>query len=155
MPEAGRQGFRGYIASRPVNGVAYPHRVQNLVIRDYCQRKGMHFLLSATEGAVANSYMMLNDVLDHLATVEGIVLFSQFMLPAAKARRLEIYERVLSSGAQMHAAMEEAAIVKRDDIQGFDEVLTIDRHLAAAPFAGKFPNASAVGLRAVFLTGND
>src|SRR3954469_20736739 len=58
-----RDGYRGYIASRPVNGVPYPHKVQNLVIRDYAARKKLPFLLSATEIAVPDSTMMLNDLL--------------------------------------------------------------------------------------------
>jgi sporadic carbohydrate cluster protein (TIGR04323 family) len=48
-----RHGHRGYIASRPVRGQDWPQHVQNLVVRDYAQRNGLHYLLSATEYAMA------------------------------------------------------------------------------------------------------
>ena len=41
-------GYRGYIGSRPVRGERTPQQVQNLVIRDYAQRNGIAFKLSAT-----------------------------------------------------------------------------------------------------------
>ena len=39
-----KSGFRGYIFSRTIDGSFIPHRVQNLVIKDYCQRKKNYFL---------------------------------------------------------------------------------------------------------------
>jgi sporadic carbohydrate cluster protein (TIGR04323 family) len=134
-----RDGYRGYIASRPVNGAPYPHKVQNLVIRDYAARKKLHFLLSATEVAVPDSYMMLNDLLARLDQVNGIILFSQFMLPREAARRREIYDRILAAGCELHAALEETALTRAADIDAFESVLTITPHLAATPFAGRFP----------------
>jgi sporadic carbohydrate cluster protein (TIGR04323 family) len=133
------EGFRGYITSRPVNGVPYPHRIQNLVIRDYCQRKGLVFYLSATEVAVADSFMMLNDVLGTLGEIRGIVLFSQFMLPTQREARLAIYDRIVSAGCELHAALEDTAMTKAEDANRFDEVLTIVPWLAATPFGGRFP----------------
>ncbi len=56
-------GHRGYIASRPVRGQEWPQHVQNLVVRDYAQRNGLHYLLSATEYAMDACYMNLETVL--------------------------------------------------------------------------------------------
>jgi sporadic carbohydrate cluster protein (TIGR04323 family) len=58
-----KSGFRGYIFSRTIDGSFIPHRVQNLVIKDYCQRKKLFFKLSATEYKMKDSYIMLNAVL--------------------------------------------------------------------------------------------
>ncbi|MHB1207656.1 MAG: LIC12192 family sporadic carbohydrate cluster protein [Rhodospirillaceae bacterium] len=132
-------GFRGYIASRPVNGVPYPHRVQNLVIRDYCQRKGLLYYLSSTEVAVPGSFMMLNDVMTQLDGLAGIVIFSQFILPPRRVRRLEIYDRILQAGCQLHAALEDTQLSSARDISAFDAVLSITPWLSRTPFQGRFP----------------
>ena len=55
-------GFRGYIFSRKIDGNFIPHRVQNLVIKDYCERKNFFFKLSATEYKMENCYLMLNSI---------------------------------------------------------------------------------------------
>jgi sporadic carbohydrate cluster protein (TIGR04323 family) len=121
-----------------VNGVAYPHRVQNLVIRDYCQRKGLQLRLAATEVAVPGSYMTLNDVLARIDSVQGLVLFSQFLLPPRRDDRQRIYERVLSTGGEIHAALEDAALRFAADVEPFDQVLRIAPLLALTPNGGRF-----------------
>ena len=78
MSEAG--GFRGYIGSRNIRGHETPQQVQNLVVRSYCERNGLHYLLSATEHSTPHSYMILHDVLAGLDDLAGIVLYSQFLL---------------------------------------------------------------------------
>lgn len=141
MAEGG--GFRGYITSQPVGGMAYPHKIQNLVVRDYCRRKGLPFLLSVTEGSVPGSFMMMNALLQQTGSLGGIVLFSQFMLPKARAERFRIYDAVLAAGAQLHGALEENVIVSHADVASFDAPLAITPWLTATPFAGKFPAVSA------------
>jgi sporadic carbohydrate cluster protein (TIGR04323 family) len=131
-------GYRGYIASRAVNGVAYPHRVQNLVIRDYCRRKGLQLRLAATEVAVPGSHMTLNDVLARMGGVQGIVLFSQFLLPPLRDERQRVYERVLATGGEIHAALEDAVLRSATDIAAFDQVLRIAPLLALTPNGGRF-----------------
>ena len=49
-------GHRGYIFSRPFHGNRVPQHVQNMVIRDYCQRNGLNYLLSATEYAMPDPF---------------------------------------------------------------------------------------------------
>jgi sporadic carbohydrate cluster protein (TIGR04323 family) len=137
--DADIRGFRGYIASRPVNGVPYPHRVQNLVIRDYCQRKGLHYLLSAAETSIPNGFMILNDVLSEIGKLKGVVLFSLFTLPAKREERARIYDLVLANGASLHAAMEEIAIQRREDIVAFEDILRLASILADTPYGGRFP----------------
>ncbi len=140
--DAAAGGFRGYIVSRPVGGVPYPHKIQNLMVRDYCRRKGLPFLLSLTEVSVPGSFMMLHALLQNLEGLRGIVLFSQFVLPHARAERFKIYDRVLDAGLQLHAALEENVIATRAEVAAFEAPLAIAPWLPATPFAGKFPAAS-------------
>lgn len=67
---------RGYIFSRPFMGERVPQHIQNLVIRDYCDRYNLHYLLSATEYAMVGCHLMLEQVLNELADLDGIVAYS-------------------------------------------------------------------------------
>ena len=123
-----RVGYRGYIGSRPVRGETTPQHVQNLVIRDYASRKKIQFLLSATEYAMPSCYMMLDSVLDELPTIEGIILFSLFMLPQDRLRRRKVYERVLSAGASLHSALEGVVLKEESDLALVEDLFLVDQH---------------------------
>ena len=72
---------RGYIFSRAFMGERIPQHVQNLVIRDYCERNHLQFLLSAAEYAMPDCYLVLEQVLDELTEINGLVAYSLFQLP--------------------------------------------------------------------------
>ena len=78
---------RGYIFSRPFMNERVPQHVQNLVIRDYCKKQGLQYLLSATEYAMANSHLILQQVLDELSQLDGVAFYSLFLLPEDKIAR--------------------------------------------------------------------
>jgi sporadic carbohydrate cluster protein (TIGR04323 family) len=115
-------GFRGYIASRPLMGERAAQHVQNLVVRDYCQRRGLPFLLSATEYAMPGCFLILEQVLDDLAEIEGIVCYSLFMLPARAERRAEIWRRILGAGKSIHFALEGLSVVSDADVARIEDV---------------------------------
>jgi len=135
---AERRGFRGYIASRPVRGTTTPQRVQNLVIRDYCTRRGLVYLVSSAEYAMPDCFMMLENVLAELPKLEGIVAFSAFMLPAGSSRRRKIYAQILEAGATLHAALENLALRKNDDIEPLEDLLCSAFLLEHVPFEGRY-----------------
>lgn len=120
-----RRGLRGYIGSRSYYGSRAPQHVQNLVIRDYCARIEKPFLLSATEYAMPGCFMMLERVLQDLPDVEGIVLYSLFMLPDERARRAHVWETVLEQGAILHAAVEGYEIRNAEDVQRAEDIWRI------------------------------
>tara|TARA_R110002167_G_scaffold101520_3_gene264381 strand:- start:47 stop:514 length:468 start_codon:yes stop_codon:yes gene_type:complete len=127
---ANRLGHRGYIASRPVRGQMWPQHVQNLVVRDYAQRNGLHYLLSATEYAMEGCYMNLETVLEEVERIEGVILFSVFMLPERRERRLALYERVFDAGADLHGALENFAIRTPEDVARLEDILAVERFAA-------------------------
>jgi sporadic carbohydrate cluster protein (TIGR04323 family) len=135
VAEPARAGYRGYIGSRPVLGSRTPQAVQNLVVRDYCQRNGLTYLLSAAEYRMPGCYMMLNEVLAELPRVEGIVCYTLFMLPDAAERRREIYRRVLEAKASLHAALEAQVLRTQTDIGRFEDLWLVQQALAHAPKA--------------------
>ncbi|MDY7013126.1 MAG: LIC12192 family sporadic carbohydrate cluster protein [Cyanobacteriota bacterium] len=145
-------GYRGYIVSRPVRGTSYPHRVQNLVVRDYAARYKLSYKLSATEYAMSGCYMMLADVLAELPSLEGIILFSLFVLPQRKARRLEIYDRILTEGCQLRAALEEMVLKDQDDIETLEEMLETVFTLPNSPMGGYYSKTNEPGADAFWQT---
>ena len=117
--------LRGYVASRPFFGNRVPQHVQNIVIRDYCTRNGYTYLLSATEYAMPACYMMLEDALNELAAIDGIAMYSIFLLPRRQARRLEIYRRVLEAGGSLHGAVETLSLSREADIQRVEDIWNV------------------------------
>ena len=97
---------RGYIFSRPFMGERVPQHVQNLVIRDYCERNRLHFLLSATEYAMPNCHLIFEQILGELSDLQGLVAYSLFQLPEKAERRQSIYQRVLQQTKSLHFAVE-------------------------------------------------
>jgi len=131
-------GYRGYIGSRPVRGSSIPQRVQNLVVRDYAQRRGLAYRLAVIEYAMPGAYMMLEDVLAELDSLDGIIFYSLFLLPEDAARRKNVYDRVLTAGATLHAALESMVIAKPADIAAFEDVTAVAHALPATPFGGRY-----------------
>lgn len=127
-----RAGWRGYIASRPIDGSRTPQHVQNLVIRDYAARLGLAYKLSATEYAMPHCYMMLEQVLAELPELEGVIVYSLFMLPERKERRRAVYRRVLDAGAALHAAVEGLTLANEADIDRLEDIWSVRQTLAAA-----------------------
>ncbi len=123
-------GFRGYIASRPIRNDRMPQQVQNLVIRDYAVRNGLAFKLSATEYAMPGCFMMLNAVMEEPPSLDGIILFSMFMLPPDRGARGRIYAQILDQGRELHAALENVAIRSRAEIARFEDILLVDQFAA-------------------------
>jgi sporadic carbohydrate cluster protein (TIGR04323 family) len=136
-------GYRGYITSRPVQGSHFPQRVQNLVVRDYAQRRGLPFRLSLTEYAMPGCTMMLETLLGELDRLDGIVLFSAFTLPEHRAHRRSIFERVLAAGKSLHAALENLVVRTADDAARWDDLIEVSALLPATPFGGRYEKDAA------------
>jgi sporadic carbohydrate cluster protein (TIGR04323 family) len=130
------------MASRPVGGTSFPQRLQNIVIRDYCTTHKLTYKLSVTEYAMDGCYMMLEDVLKELPSLEGLVAFSMFLLPVRKERRLEVYERVLATGAELHVALENLALRSPADITRFEDTIEVASLLPAIPLGGRYDKVS-------------
>lgn len=117
--------LRGYIFARPFMGERAPQHVQNIILRDYCQKRGHELLLSATEYAMPDSYMILESVLDDLANIDGIVFYSLYQLPTQPEKRSMIYAQVLESQKSLHFAVEEKVISSISGIQIVEEVFRV------------------------------
>ena len=120
-------GYRGYNGSRPYSGIDFPQNVQNFLIRNYCQKHNLTYLLSASEYKMPGCYMILEEIITTVAALEGIVLFSIFMLPEVKERRYRIYEAVLNAGRSLHGALEDMAIYHWEDVKMVEDILMLNK----------------------------
>lgn len=125
---AGRRvGYRGYVASRPILSSRVPQHIQNMVLRDYAARAKITYLLSATEYTFPNSYLMLESLLAELPEIEGAIAYSLFMMPKRRARRLDIYRKVLAAKASLHFAVERLVLRDDTDIDGLEDIYQVQQ----------------------------
>jgi sporadic carbohydrate cluster protein (TIGR04323 family) len=81
--------LKGYIFSRPFLGERVPQHIQNIVIRDYCTKNNIIFLMSATEYAIEGSAHVLSELVHDLKNYDGIIFYSLFQLPTKKKNGTE------------------------------------------------------------------
>ena len=126
-------GFQGYVTSRAFQGQRVPQHVQNLVIRDYCQSHGLRYLLSGTEYALPGSTLMLQQLLDGLERLEGIVFYSLFQLPENKSYRQTIYQQVLAQKKSLHFAVETLVLREERDCQRIEDIWGVFQVMSHMP----------------------
>ncbi len=127
------RGFQGYVTSRPFQGQRVPQHVQNLVIRDYCQARGMTYLLSGTEYAIPGSSLMLQQLIDGLEQLDGIILYSLFQLPENKSSRQNIYQQVLAQKKSLHFAVETLVLQAERDCQRMEDIWGVFQVMSHMP----------------------
>lgn len=122
-----RHGYRGYNGSRPYSGLDFPQNVQNMIIRNYCQKYNLSYLLSASEYKMKGCYMILEEIMAAIDTLEGVVLFSIFMLPESREKRLRMYKTVLDAGCSLHGALEDVALRTWEDVQRIEDIVMMNK----------------------------
>ena len=112
-------------------GERAPLHVQNIVIRDYCKKKKLSYLLSATEYGMEKSYLMLEKILVELKSksIDGIVAYSLFQLPEDKKIRLKVYKKILSLKKEMHFSVEGLKISNRKEAKKIEDIWQIKQTL--------------------------
>jgi sporadic carbohydrate cluster protein (TIGR04323 family) len=106
-------------------GERAPQHVQNIILRDYCSKRGHEFLLSVTEYAMPDSFMILESVLDDLGQVDGIVFYSLYQLPTSQEQRRSVYSRVINANKSLHFAVEGMSIAGENDIDAVEQCLLV------------------------------
>tara|TARA_B100000787_G_C16184283_1_gene293683 strand:+ start:1364 stop:1786 length:423 start_codon:yes stop_codon:yes gene_type:complete len=128
------KGFRGYIFSRPFMEERVPQHVQNIVIRDYCSKKGIHYLLSASEYAMNNSTLILRQLINDLPDIDGIVAYSIFQMPEDDTERQNIFNTILSSQKQIHFAVEGLSLYDKESYKNIENIWQVKKTLSNCNF---------------------
>ena len=103
-------------------GERCPQNIQNLVLRDYCQKINCEYLLSGTEYAMQNSYLMLQQVIDEIPDIDGIVCYSLFQMSEIQKHRLKIYENILDKNGEIHFVLENLKITTQSEIERVENI---------------------------------
>ena len=98
--------LKGYIFSRPFFGERLPQHIQNLVLRDYCKKNNINFLLSGTEYTVEGSTYILEELIDNWRKNNGLVFYSLFQLPEDFSKRKKFYQKTIKDKKQIHFVLE-------------------------------------------------
>ena len=129
-----KNGFRGYIFSRPFMEERVPQHVQNIIIRDYCTKKNIHYLLSATEYAMANSNLILKQLINDLPSIEGIVAYSIFQMPEEDSERQDIFSKIISLNKEIHFAVEGLSLYDSDTFNRIEDIWKVKKTIPHCNF---------------------
>ena len=121
--------IRGYIFSRAFLGERVPQHIQNLVLREYCKRKKLNFLLSLVEYRFENSTIMLEKALNELNKVDGIIFYSLLQLPENDKTRKNFYDKVLKKKREIHFAGEEIKLTNIETNNFVENIFLIKKTL--------------------------
>ena len=120
---------RGYNFSRDFMGERVPQHVQNIVIRDFCQKRKFNFLLSASEYSMPNSFHILNDLMNNMSGIYGIVAYSLFQMPYNDNARKKIFNKILKKKKKIFFACENLEILKREDIDRIENIWLVKKSI--------------------------
>jgi sporadic carbohydrate cluster protein (TIGR04323 family) len=121
--------IKGYIFSRPFMGERVPQHVQNIVIRDYCSKKKMQYLLSASEYKMKNCYLILEDLASNMRSFNGIAVYSLFQMPENNVIRNKILKKILKKKKSIFFAVEQIEVKNYKDIKKIDTLIKIKKKL--------------------------
>ena len=117
--------YRGYVFSRSIGTHRVPQHIQNLVIRNHAQKYNLHFLLSGVEHRMNSSYLTLNQLVDDAKDIDGIIIYSMFMLPRQREIRNKMIGRLIDNGKQIHAAVEDLILKDSSDYSRLDNIFLV------------------------------
>ena len=126
--------FRGYISSRSFMEERAPQHVQNIIIRDYCNKKNIHYLLSATEYTMENSALILKQLINDLHLVDGIVAYSVFQMPEDDTERQNIFGKILSLNKEIHFAVEGLSLHNNDTFHQIESIWQVKKTIPDCNF---------------------
>jgi sporadic carbohydrate cluster protein (TIGR04323 family) len=117
--------LKGYIFSRPFLGERVPQHIQNIVIRDYCSKNNITFLMSATEYAIDESMYILSELINNLKNYDGIIFYSLFQLPTDKKDRHKVYTSILKKKKKLFFVVENLSGSKENDFINIEKIFLL------------------------------
>jgi sporadic carbohydrate cluster protein (TIGR04323 family) len=117
------------VFSRSIGSHRVPQHIQNLVIRNHAEKHSLTYMLSGVEHCMEHSFVMLNQMLSELDEIDGIILYSMFMLPRKTDEREAILDRVISSESFLHSAVEGFVLRTKEDIKRWNDIFIISNAL--------------------------
>ena len=110
-------------------GERAPQKIQNLVIRDFCEKNNLLYNLSATEYAMPKCHKTLDQVIKQLKRIEGIVAYSVFQLPEDNKKRQKVINKIIKKKKKFYFALENMKIKKSEDIETIENIWLLKKTL--------------------------
>tara|TARA_B100000579_G_C22794580_1_gene836387 strand:- start:459 stop:854 length:396 start_codon:yes stop_codon:yes gene_type:complete len=126
--------IQGYIFSRPFMDERAPQHIQNIIIREFCKKKNLHYNLSAVEYAMDNCYKTLYQIISELKNLDGIVAYSLFQLPFDDEERCKVLKKMLKKRKSFYFALEDLKLSNLDDLMKIENIWMVKK---ALPFCLK------------------
>ena len=95
--------------------------MQNLVIRDYAQRKGLPLSFSAVEYNMPKCYMMLNS-LSHSKDFDGLIFYSIHQVLDGQCPYVDLLKPLLEAQLQLHFALEDTALTSVRELNALQQM---------------------------------
>ncbi|MDA9633207.1 sporadic carbohydrate cluster protein, LIC12192 family [bacterium] len=124
--------LRGYIFSRPFMGERVPQHIQNIVLRNYCSSNSHKFYLSASEYTMESSFYILNQTINELSDLDGILAYSVFQMPENYNMRNKVFKKMISQNKHFFFAVEGLSISNKSDIDNVHELWEIKKQLPSS-----------------------
>ncbi len=118
---------RGYNFSRDFMGERVPQHVQNIVIKDFCQKNDFNFLLSVTEYSMKNSFFILNQLVNNMNGIHAIIAYSVFQMPYDNYKREKLFKKILKKKKEIFFACENLKITKVNDIERIKKIWNLKK----------------------------
>jgi len=125
--------IKGYIFSRPFLDERAPQHIQNIIIREFCKKKNLHYSLSAVEYAMSDSHKTLYQLIKDLKKLDGIVAYSVFQLPTDNEERNKILNKVISKKKFFYFALEDLKLTNKEDLKKIDNIWLVKKILPKCP----------------------
>lgn len=106
-------------------GERAPQHVQNIVIKDFCKKNKLNFLLSATEYSMKNSSYILNELINDLENLYGIVAYSIFQLPEDEKKRKSMLIKILKKKKKIFFACENLKVTNKNEMNSVETIWKI------------------------------
>ena len=110
-------------------GERAPQHVQNIVIRDFCNKNSLHYLLSASEYRMKNSFLILKGIVSSMKNIDGIVAYSVFQLPSNNDHRNEILNKIIKKRKAIFFAVEQIKVSNKKEIHQINSIWKIKKTL--------------------------
>tara|TARA_E500000178_G_C17029949_1_gene760067 strand:- start:1380 stop:1766 length:387 start_codon:yes stop_codon:yes gene_type:complete len=118
---------RGYNFSRSFMEERVPQHIQNIVIKDYCKRKNLNFLMSVTEYSMPDSFFILKDLMNNLTGLYGIVAYSLFQMPEDNKIRIKIFKKILKKKKKFFFASENLKLENKKDLDRLENIWLVKK----------------------------
>jgi len=120
---------KGYNFSRDFMGERVPQHVQNIVIKDFCNKNNLSLQLSATEYVMKDSFLIFHELISNINDLHGVVSYSLFLMPENDGERTKIFKKIIRKKKVIYFAVENMKIENISDLEKINNIWKIKKIL--------------------------